>query len=158
MIVVGKTIQNEKNENVFQEYGRAKSLGVSDQIILLMRKGDKASDGFTVFAVDGTLNTFNGSSYFFMNASNSGIAGVIGDKEFELEPSQSVMLKPTPDHELKICQVKLSYLREEKWKTFYDNRWPANDKFRSLIFFYEDPKSGHLGFASILDVIPFKKP
>jgi hypothetical protein len=157
-IVVGKTIQNEKNENVFHEYGRAKSLGVPDQIILLLRKGAKESDGFTVIPVDGALAKFKGASYLFMNVSKLSVGGLIGDQKFALKPNQSLMLKPAPNHEANICQVTLAYLRGEKWKTFYDTRWPASDKFRSLVFFYQDPKTGRLGVAPIVDVIPFKKP
>jgi hypothetical protein len=157
-IIVGKTIQNEKNENVFHEYGRAKSLGVPDQIILLIRKGTKESDGFTVIPVDGALAKFKGASYLFMNVSKVTVGGLIGDQKFGLKPNQSLMLKPKPNHEANICQVTLAYLSREKWKTFYDTRWPANDKFRSLVFFYQDPKTGRLGVAPIIDIIPFRKP
>lgn len=154
-IAVGKTIKNEDNEDVFQVYGSAKSLANPKQIVLLLRKGDAASDGFVVVPVDGDLKKFSGASFLFVNASNLDVGGIIGDQKFALKPRQKRMLKPAPTHEGGICQVSLSYMRGDKWKLFYDTRWPANDKYRSIIFFYQDPKSGRLGVAPIVDLLPY---
>lgn len=155
-IAVGKTVKNEENENVFQIYGSAKGLAAEDQIILLFRKGDKNSDGFTVMPVDGGQAKFTGASYLFINTSTLSVAGLIGDQKFALKAGQSKMLKPVPNHKDGICQVTLAYMKGDKWKTVYDTRWPANDKFRSIVFFYQDPQSGRLGIAPIVDVLPYK--
>jgi hypothetical protein len=155
-IVVGKTVRNEKNDNVFQIYGSTKALAADEQIILLLRKGEKNSDGFEVIPVDGGQANFTGASYLFINTSKLSVGGFIGDKKFALKAGKSKIVKPKPNHKDGICQVTLSYLRGEKWKTFYDTRWPANDKFRSIVFFYQHPKTGRLGIAPIVDVLPYK--
>lgn len=156
-IVVGKTIKNEKNEDVFQVYGSAKALAAKEQIVLLLRKGEANSDGFVVIPLDGQQANFTGASFLFINASNFGVGGLIGDQKFALKPGERRLLKPAPSHEGGICQVTLSYLKGEKWKTFYDTRWPANNKYRSIVFFYQDPKSGRIGLAPIVDVLPYKE-
>lgn len=155
-IVVGKTIQNEEGEDVFQVYGSANSIAASKQIILLFRKGKNNSDGFVVMPINGELTNFGGGSYIFINASKLNVGVVIGDKKFALKPNQRRMLSPQPDHDNGICQVTLSYQREDKWKTFKDTRWPANDRYRSLIFFYQDPESGRLGVSPIVDMLPYQ--
>ncbi len=155
-IVVGETVKNDKSENEFQIYGSAKGLATEEQIILLLRKGNKSSDGFTVIPIDGVQTKFSGASYLFINASKLSVAGVIGDQKFTLKAGGSTMLKPVPNHKDGICQVTLGYMKGEKWKTVYDTRWPANDKFRSIVFFYQDPQSGRLGIAPIVDVLPYK--
>lgn len=155
-IVVGKTVKNEKNEDVFKVYGGAKAISASKQIVLLLHKGEANSDGFVVLPVDGELANFSGASFLFINASNMGVGGIIGNQKFALKPGQSRLLKPAPDHDSGICQVTLSYLTEEKWKMFYDTRWPANNKYRSIIFFYSDPVSGRLSVTPIVDMLPYK--
>lgn len=152
-IVVGKTTVNEEGESVFQVYGKAKSITASKQIILLMRKGKDDSDGYVVLPINGELANFRGGSYLFINASGLNVGGVIGGSKFALKPGQRRLLKPTPNHEDGICQVTLSYEREDKWKVFYDTRWPANEKYRSLIFFHQDPRTGRLGVSPIVDML-----
>lgn len=154
-IVVGKTIVNEEGESVFEVYGKAKSLGTSKQIILLMRKGKENSEGFVVIPINGELGEFGGGSYLFINASGLNVGGVIGDSKFGLKPGQRQLLNPKPDFDDEICQVTLSYQREDKWKTFKDTRWSANEGYRSLVFFYQNPENGRLGVAPIVDILPY---
>lgn len=152
-IVVGITTKNEKGEAVFQIMGKAPSLASSKQIILLMRKGENNSDGFVVLPIDGELANFSGGNYLFINASNLQVGGKIGDKIFKLKPGQRDLIQPAATHEGGGCQVTLTYQKEEKWKVFYDTRWVVNVRYRSLIFFYQDPESGSLGVAPIVDFL-----
>lgn len=152
-IVVGIMAMNEKKEPVFQVLGKAAALTSSKQIVLLMRRGDKDEDGFAVIPVDGDLGKFAGGNYFFINASKLAVGGKIGDKSFALKPGQKGLIEPAASHAGGGCQVTLSYQREEKWKTFYDTRWSVNKRFRTLVFFYQDPESGSLGVAPIVEML-----
>lgn len=155
-IIVGETSQNEKGEDVFQVYGRAEAIGASKQIILLFRKGKKNSDGFVVMPINGDLVNFKGGSYVFFNVSKSNVGVVIGDKKMALKPGQRELLSPQPDHENGICQVTLSYQIGDRWKTFMDTRWPVNENYRSLVFFYQNPENGRLGVYPIVDMLPYQ--
>jgi hypothetical protein len=152
-IAVGKTITNEKGESVFQTYGTANPITAKKQIILLIRKGEKNSDGFVVLPLNAQLDEFAGGNYLLINASKMQVGGSIGDKKFILKPGQKDLLKPNASHTSGGCQVTLSYLKEDKWKVFYDTRWVVNVRYRSLIFFYQDPESGSLGVAPIMDFL-----
>ena len=156
MLSVGKTIQSEEGGAVFESYGSAKALGVREQIVLLLRKGEAHSDGFVVLPVDASSIHFSGASFLFLNASSLDVAGLVGDQKLVLKPGQTRLVKPSPSHKDSGCQVTFSYLRKDKWKTIFDTRWPASDKFRSIVFFYQDPKTGRLGIAPIVDVLPYK--
>jgi hypothetical protein len=157
-IEVGKTVENEAGEKVFQLYGRSKMISASNQIVLLLRKGEKNSDGFVILPIDGELSEFNGGSYIFINASKINIAGKIGDKRFSLGPGKREMVQPNASHPGGACQVTLAYQREDKWKVFKDTRWTANKRYRSLIFFHQDPVSQRLSVSPIIDMLPFVTP
>lgn len=152
-IVVGITTKNEKGEPVFQILGKAAPISSTKQIILLLRKGENNSDGFVVLPIDGDLSKFTGASYLFINAASMPVGGKIGDKIFKLNPGQRDLLKPAATHKGGGCQVTLSYKNEEKWKIFYDTRWSVNPRYRSLVFFYQDPETGSLGIAPIMDIL-----
>lgn len=152
-IVVGKTTINEDGEAVFQSYGQAKSIPATEQIILLLRKGDQPGDGFVVLPIAANLKDFGGASFLFINASKVRIGGVIGDKKLDINPGEKKSLSPKPNFEAGICQVTLAYLKEDKFKKFFDTRWPANKNVRSLIIFYQNPETGRIGIAPITDII-----
>lgn len=155
VINIGKTVVGDDGEAVFQKYGSAKSVS-SNQIILLLRKGSKNSDGFTLIPIDASSAGFGGASFLFINVSKLALGGVIGDTKIALKPGERKLIKPKPNHAQDICQVTLFYQTKvaDKWKKFYDTRWPADKKVRSLIFFYQNPKTGRLGLAPIMDILP----
>jgi hypothetical protein len=151
-VMVGKTTTDGEGEPVFEVYGKGKGISATKQIILLIRKGKESSDGFVVIPINAEQANFAGGSFLFINASALNVGGTIGDKKFALKPGQQKLVTPKADHEGDICQVTISYQRDEKWKTFYDTRWPANKTYRSLIFFHQDPETGRLGIAPIVDM------
>lgn len=151
-IVVGKTVTNENGETTFQVYGQAPALTAKQQIILLVRKGDNNSDGFQVLPINGDRSDFTGGSFLFFNASNIPVGGIIGDQEFAIQPGQRRLVKPKATHQGGGCQVTLSYQFQENWNKFYDTRWSVNPRYRSLIFFFQDPESGQLGVSPIIDI------
>lgn len=152
-IAVGKTVINDEGEPAFDVYGRAKSLGSGSQIILLMRKGKENEDGFAVIPVNAEASNFKGASFLLINASKLNVGGKIGDTEFGLKPSQQRLIRPKPSHKGRLCQVTFFYQREESWKKFRDTRWPSNEKYRSLVFFFQDPETGRLGVAPVVEML-----
>jgi hypothetical protein len=152
-IVVGKTLVNDEGKSEFQTYGQAKSVPATEQIILLLRKGRQSSDGFIVLPIAADLKDFGGASFLFINISKLRIGGLIGDKELDIKPGERKTLSPKPNFEAGICQVTLGYLKNDKFKKFFDTRWPANKNVRSLVIFYQNPQTGRIGMAPITDII-----
>lgn len=115
-------------------------------------------DSFGIVFTDGMPTEFVGGTYLFINASQTTVAGQIGDEKFELKPSQQKLLSPTATHKNGGCQVTFSYQKEEKWKVFKDTRWSTNKGYRSLIFFHQHPVSGQLMISPVVDLLPYKPP
>lgn len=156
-VVVGKTVKDSEGKPSFAIYGQAKAIAAPEQIILLLRKGARHEDGFTVIPIAADVKEFRGGSFLFINASELRIGGTIGNLALDVSPGKLKMLAPKPDFEGDICQVTLSYQRGEKTKRFYDTRWPANKDVRALVIFYQNPQTGRLGIAPIMDIIPRNK-
>ena len=70
---IGKLELNEEQEAVFTQYGSAPSIAAKEQLVLLIRKGKKNSDGLKVVLMDGGGDFFGGGEFFFMNAAKSSI-------------------------------------------------------------------------------------
>jgi hypothetical protein len=157
-IIVGRTITDSEGKPSFQILGRAKGISAPEQIILLLRKGAEHSDGFVVLPIAADLTSFSGGSFLFINASSLPIKGTIGNLELNLAPAGRKVLSPRPDFAGDVCQVTFSYLRDDKFKRFYDTRWSASKDVRSLVLFYQNPQTGRLGIAPIMDIIPRKSP
>lgn len=155
-ITVGINTKNEKGEPTFQVLGNAPALASAKQIILLIRKGEKNSDGFTVVPIDGELDDFSGGSYLLVNVSQLSIGGMIGDKNFAIKPGQRSLIKPAATHIEDGCQVTLAYQKDEtdqKGKKFYDTRWTVTERIRTLVFFYQDPETKKIGVAPIVNFL-----
>ncbi len=152
-IVIGVTTLNAKQESVFQVLGRAKALPSKRQIVLLFPKGDDYTDGYVVLPVDGDITKFKGGHYMFINASSMNVGGKIGDKAFALKPGNKGLIKPKATHAGGGCQVTLSYEKGEKWKAFFDTRWSVNPRYRTLVFFYQEPESDKLGIVPIIEIL-----
>lgn len=152
-IAVGAMTKNADNDPVFKVYGKAPALSSARQIVLLLRKGPSNEDGFTVLPLDGNLQEFTGGGYYFINASRLAVSGKIGDKTFALQPGQKSLLRPAATHEVGGCQATFAYQKQDKWKKFYDTRWSVNRAYRVLVFFYQDPESGSLGIAPIMELL-----
>jgi hypothetical protein len=155
-IVVGITTKNAEGEPVFKALGQAPCLSAKRQIVLLMRKGQEISDGFEVLPIDGELGKFSGGDYLFINTSELAVGGIIGDKKLALKPGQRSMVKPVATHKGGGCQITLSYQRDEsdtKGKKFFDTRWSVNERYRTLVFFYQDRESKKLGVAPIIEML-----
>lgn len=156
-IRLGKTIIDGDGKPTFQVYGQAKALAAPEQIILLLRKGREHGDGLVVLPIGADLGSFSGGSFYFINASSLSIRGTIGNMRIDLDPGKQKVLTPKPDFDGNVCQVTLSYLREDDYKSFYDTRWSASKDVRTLVIFYQNPQTGRLGIAPIMDIIPRKK-
>ena len=154
-IVLGETTLDEEGNSTFSIYGQGKHKGTKNQIVLLLKRGKEHSDGFVVHCIDADETKFGGASFLFINVSKIEVGGKIGDTEFSLEPGQQEIIKPEANHSGGVCQVTFAYKRPDKWKTFHDTRWPAHEKVRAMVFFYQNPKNGKVDIAPIMEVLPY---
>lgn len=151
--------KSEDEKPVFTSYGSAPALASSDQLILLVRKGKENADGFEVIPMDNRTVSFGGGQFFFMNASKVDIAGVLGGTRFALKPGQRTIIAPTETKKRESTGAnqfftEFFFRKEEEARPFFSSSWPANDKARSMVFFYHDPHNDRLRMHTIRDYLP----
>ena len=158
---VGKTVTGEDGKTFFKVFGKTRALASPKQLILLVRKGAKNSDGMAVIPIDNQVGHFGGGSFLFMNASKLDVGGRLTDpkgriatEEFALQPGRHTVVKPNGGGGGRnLVHTSLFYREGDKVKPFFSSTWPLNDKARAMVFFYRDPTTGHLRLHSIRDFL-----
>ena len=143
----------------FTSYGSAASIASSDQIILLIRTGKENKDGMQVIPIDNSAKNFGGGKFFFMNASKVDIAGMLGGTKFALKPGQQSIIEPKELNKREGSETEgffteFYFKKEDEARPFFSSRWPANEKARSMVFFYHDTQNDRLRMHTIRDYIP----
>jgi hypothetical protein len=149
--VLGKS-SVAKGKFKFETYGQVKSIAAKTQLILIIRKGKDGAEGLELIPIDYSQNGFGGGKYFVLNITDTDISGTIGTGEFSLKPQEHVLLAPEPSKvkgDRKYCYAKFSYTKNEKPHPFFNSTWRFNKAARSILFFYNDPKTEHLRFHTI---------
>jgi len=147
----GKSEVNDEGKFRFKTFAEVKPGKPVRQLLIFIRKGPKAADGFQILTLDASKNGFGDGKMFIMNLARKEVAGQIGGKRFVLAAGRHVVVKPAADRGEGLCYAALRYQREEEWKTFFSTNWPVLEDARGLIFTYEDPRSGSIRLHSIVD-------
>lgn len=155
---LGPAIDKEGNP-IFTSYGSAPSLASANQLILLIRKGKENADGLEVIPMDNGLRNFGGGQFFFMNATKVDIAGVLGGTKFVLKPGQRTIIAPKETKKRESTGAtqlftEFYFRMEDEARPFFSSTWPANNRARSMVFFYHDPHNNRLRMHTIRDYLP----
>ena len=119
---LGKSSTHEEGEFIFQIYGKVQSLGTTDQLILVIRKGRNDTDGLELTPLNNNPEGFSGGKYFLLNATSVDIAGTIGTGKFSLKPKQHDLIAPKPTKikgDRKYCFAKFFFRKEEEVQPFF---------------------------------------
>jgi len=154
--VLGKSSTGADGEFVFDTYGKAASLASAKQLILVLRKGVKVSDGFELILMNSQHSRFGGGMYFFMNAARVDIAVKIGDEKFALKPRMRKLVKPKPSKvkgKRKYLYTYIHFRKGTKAIPFYESTWRFSEKARCMVFLYHDPHTKQLRTHTIRDYL-----
>lgn len=154
-----KPAGSEEENPSFTTFGSAPALASSDQLILLIRDGKENSDGIRVIPIDNNIRHFGGGQFFFMNASKVDIAGMLGGTKFALKPGTHTIIEPVEMSQREGAApnqffTEFYFRKEEEARPFFSSTWPANEKARSMVFFYHDIHNERLRMHTIRDYIP----
>ena len=61
------------------------------------------------------------------------------------------IVKPDADRGERLCFASLSYLRDDKWRSFFSSNWKLRERSRTLIFVYSVPKQRSPRIHSVID-------
>lgn len=148
---VGETVTDDAGVISFKEYGRTLAPASPDQMLLLIRKGDKNEDGFDVVALDGRVRGFGGGKFLFMNAAKIDIAGVAGGEKFMVRPGNHTIIEPKAEEGRRTFHAEFFFRKDNEPRPFFSSKWPVSQAARALIFFYHDPESRHIRMHTIRD-------
>ena len=148
---VGETVEGPDGEETFVEYGRTPAANSQQQLLLLIRKGADNTDGFDLIALDESDSVFGGGHFLFMNACKVDIAGKVGDEKFVLRPGRHNIIEPETDEGKQSAHAMFYFRKGEEARPFFSSRWPVNERARSMVFFYHDPKSRRIRMHTVRD-------
>ncbi|MFK7849956.1 MAG: hypothetical protein AB8D78_03160 [Akkermansiaceae bacterium] len=152
MWVLGESSTNEDGDFVFKDWGKARSNGAKNQLILVIRKGRDDADGFELVPMQSGADGFGGGKYLLVNAAKVDVAGSIGTSKFALKPNANQLIAPGPTKtkgNRKYCFAKIYFRKGEEVQSFFSSTWRFNEAARSMVFFYHDPNTGKLRLHTI---------
>lgn len=154
---LGKSSTDAEGKSVFLPYGQTRSIGASEQLILVVRKGRDDAAGLELTALKDGGDGFDGGKYLLLNASKVDVAGNIGTAKFSLEPGKHGILAPQPTKTQggrHYCFAKFFYRKGEEIQPFFSSTWRFNEEAHSMVFFFHDPKTGQLNIHTIRSFAP----
>ena len=137
----------------FKSYGSGTAKDTQQQIVVLLRRGLKNSDGFRVLSYADGPRHFKERQIMFLNLALENVAGEVGGEKFALKPAQNTVISPKADQGKDLCHAKLLLERKGKWRPFMESNWPLKPDTRGLIFLYTDPKSSKVRLHTIRDFL-----
>ncbi len=147
----GESSTDAEGKFRFKSFGQTKPGTAREQLLLFLRKGPTPADGLRVLTLDSRRTAFGPSQMLFVNLAREQVAGLVGGRQFRLNPGKHVIIKPTADRGENLCFASLKYLRDNKWRTFFSTNWPTLATARGLVFLYNDPRSRSVKMHSVVD-------
>ena len=147
----GKSGTNAAGEFAFKTYGQLKPGTARNQLLVFVLKGSTPAAGLNILSLDDNKKSFGPSQMLFVNLAREQVAGLVGGKQFQLNPGKHTIIKPQADRGNNLCFASLKYKRATKWRTFFSTNWPILPKARGLVFLYNDPRSQSVKMHSVVD-------
>lgn len=147
----GRSEVGADGEPRFRTLAELKPGSARRQLLIFVRKGAGADDGFEVIPLNAGASGFGDGKMFVMNLARRRVAGQVGGRQFVLAPGQHVVFKPVADRPGGLCYALLRYRKGEKWRTFFSTNWPILENARGLVFAYDGPRGKSVRLHSVVD-------
>lgn len=85
----------------------------------------------------------------FLNVSAVPVGGRLGSGEFVAQPGKPQLVAPPRRQDLPYYQMSLFYQQGEESRALADTRWPHDERCRSYVFIYPNPRSGRLTYRAV---------
>ncbi|MGJ8652753.1 MAG: hypothetical protein ACSHX8_05730 [Opitutaceae bacterium] len=100
-----------------------------------------------VQAIDASDHVFGAGSVYFMNFSEVGIAGMVGDKQLKLRPkSINVIKNPISENGFYEAKLDAYVAKGEKPRRFIKQMWKHSDQTRMVLFILPKPAPRHVTY------------
>ena len=116
-----------------------------------------AKDTYLCRAVRLDDPAFKAGHVCFFNVSRAQVAGTLGSRRFVTERGAPVIVPPPRRTDLPYYQVNFYYKRGDQTRPLADTRWPHDDRSRSYVFFYQNPKTGRVTYRAVDEIIESRR-
>lgn len=123
--------------------------------IILLVIGD--TPGFTPIILPATDLAFRPGDSYLHNVSKRTIVGVVGSTKFALKPKSGTVVRPAGAREEAFYDVAFAVQEESGPRVISTTRWPVEDRIRSYVFFFENPRRNDVDFRAIDEFVPLEK-
>lgn len=127
--------------------------------VVLLVVGD-ATTPFKPVVIPAKDGSFKPGEVYMFNASKAKtVLGQVGTSKFVIAPAKGQVVRPAgPEGEGRYYNVLLGFRQATGNKVISTSRWPVDDRMRSYVFFYDDPKRGSVDFRAIDEFVPVEEP
>ncbi len=154
---LGKMNVTDDDKKVFKSLGTVKAIASSNQLIIVLRKGETYKDGLEMIPINYDLEKFGGGQYLMMNMTKVDIGVELGTTLAALKPNKPQLVKPKVNEAAKTKKqlaTRIYFRKGDKVKPFYSSSWRLNYKARTLVLFYHDPNNQRIRTHTIRNFIP----
>lgn len=109
--------------------------------------------GYSCKVIRLDYGNFQGGDTLFYNVGDTSIGGMIGKRKFAVSPGKLRIMKAPIADGKPYYQVRFYYNDQGKARIFRDTRWPRDDRSRSYIFFFTNPKTSRVTYRAIDEVV-----
>jgi len=121
----------------------------SDFIVLLLI----GETGFTPVILPDNDVSFKPGDIYLHNTSAIQIFGQVGTIKVALNPGQGQILKPAGAVNDAYYSVAFAVKEKKRARYLTTSRWPATDRTRVYVFFYDDPRNQRVSFRAVDELI-----
>jgi hypothetical protein len=115
-------------------------------VVLLVMNSDQTYASVVIRSDD---PRFTAGGFYLYNNSDKTVTGSVGVTEFTLRPRRETMLKPDGARNNSYYDVKLVVREKGASRMIGASRWPKDEKVRSYVIFYLDPKAGRVAYRAV---------
>lgn len=115
-------------------------------IVLLIPSG---REGYKSVVMPYENPDFRGGDFYFYNNTRKSVFGIVGKSKFSVKSGESSILRPSGARKERFYDVALGFRDEGKSKVISTTRWREDNRIRSYMFFYENPKSGWVTYRAV---------
>lgn len=122
-------------------------------IVLLL---PSAKAGYEAVVIPDDQSGFKPGDVYFYNNANKTVLGFVGTTKFALPPAQGKSVRPQGAREEGFYDVGFGVREKEGDRSLSKTRWPVEERIRSYVFFFMNPKTKRVDFRAIDEFVPPK--
>jgi hypothetical protein len=135
----------------FSVFGKVNNAGSPHQIVIVIRRTEKISDGCKLIALSDKTGDFGPGKMLLLNAADKPIGGIVGGRKFAISSGQHAIIEPEMNETGRYFHAQMFYEKDGMAKSFFTSNWVHSKTSRSISFIYNDPSTHQLRFHHVRD-------